>query len=56
MCAVWADQRSRRLLLHREVKRKKEMKHAQDRLAQEPALDFSLKEGQTITVNIKTVR
>jgi hypothetical protein len=38
------------------VKRKKEMKHAQDRLAQEPALDFSLKEGQTITVNIKTVR
>jgi hypothetical protein len=39
----------------REVKRKKEMRHAQDRLAQEPALDFSLKEGQTITVNIKTV-
>lgn len=38
----------------KEVKRKKEMKHAQDRLAQEPALDFSLKEGQTITVNIKT--
>jgi len=37
----------------KEVKRKKELKNAQERLSQEPTQDFSLKEGQTITVNLK---
>jgi len=37
----------------KEVKRRRELLHAQDRLAQEPPIDLSLREGETITVKIK---